>query len=117
MIRELVAVTIESSGDRLLQAADGGEGLATARAQRPDIIFLDINMPVMDGFAVCQALKSDPETRGISIVMLTALGADADRARAKRLGADDYFTKPFSPLTLLRKVDQVLGSRGGPTTR
>ncbi len=111
MVRELVVVTLDGSGDRLLQAADGREGVAVARESRPDLIFLDVNMPVMDGFKVCETLKADPATRGIKIIMLTALGAEADRARARRAGADGYFTKPFSPLELLRKVDQELGPR------
>ena len=111
MVRELVAVTLDGGDDALLQAADGGEGLKIAREYQPDLIFLDVNMPVMDGFAVCQALKSDEQTRGIVVIMLTALGQEVDRDRARRAGADGYFTKPFSPLSLLRKVDEVLGPR------
>jgi len=86
-------------------------GVAIARESRPDLIFLDVNMPVMDGYKVCETLKADPATRDITIIMLTALGAEADRARARRASADGYFTKPFSPLELLRKVDQELGPR------
>lgn len=111
MVRELVAVTLDGSGDHLIQAADGGEGLRLAREHHPDLIFLDVNMPVMDGFAVCQAIKSDATTRDIVIVMLTALGQQVDKDRASRAGADGYFTKPFSPLSLLRKVDEVLAAR------
>ena len=109
MVRELVAATLDGGDYQLLQAADGGQGLSLAREHGPDLIFLDVNMPVMDGFAVCSALKADPKTRPIAVVMLTALGQDADKERAKRAGADGYFTKPFSPLGLLRKVDEVLG--------
>jgi two-component system phosphate regulon response regulator PhoB len=111
MVRELVAVTLDGGDDALLQAADGGEGLKLARECHPDLVFLDVNMPVMDGFAVCQALKSDERTRAIVVIMLTALGQEVDRDRARRAGADGYFTKPFSPLSLLRKVDEVLGPR------
>ena len=117
MVRELVAATLKGGSYTLLQAADGGRGLALAREQTPDLIFLDVNMPVMDGVSVCQALKADPETRGIAVIMLTALGQEADRERARRAGANGYFTKPFSPLSLLRKVDEVLDDPGSAAPR
>lgn len=109
MVRELVAATLKGGAYQLLQAADGGKGLALAREAKPDLIFLDVNMPVMDGVSVCEALKADPDTKGISVIMLTALGQDIDKERARKAGANGYFTKPFSPLSLLRKVDEVLG--------
>ena len=109
MVRELVAATLKGGSYQLLQAADGGKGLALARETKPDLIFLDVNMPVMDGVSVCEALKNDPQTQGISVIMLTALGQEVDKERARRAGANGYFTKPFSPLNLLRKVDEVLG--------
>ena len=62
---------------------------------------------------LCEAIKSDPETRGVTVIMLTALGQDVDKDRARRAGADGYFTKPFSPLNLLRRVDEVLRAREG----
>lgn len=104
-------MTLDGGDDALLQAADGGEGLKLAREYHPDLIFLDVNMPIMDGFAVCQQLKADEGTREIIVIMLTALGQEVDRDRARRAGADGYFTKPFSPLSLLRKVDETLGPR------
>jgi CheY-like chemotaxis protein len=109
MVRELVAATLKGGSYQLLQAADGGKGLQLARETKPDLIFLDVNMPVMDGVSVCEAIKADPTTQGISVIMLTALGQDVDKERARRAGANGYFTKPFSPLNLLRKVDEVLG--------
>jgi CheY-like chemotaxis protein len=112
MVRDLVAATLRGGDYTLIQASDGGEGLTLARQHRPDIVFLDVNMPVMDGVSVCAALKADPETKSATIIMLTALGQDADKDRARRAGADGYFTKPFSPLSLLRRVDEVLQTRG-----
>ena len=109
MVRDLVAATLKGGDYQLLQANNGGEGLELAREHHPDIIFLDVNMPVMDGVSVCEALKADPTTQSISVIMLTALGQDVDKERARRAGANGYFTKPFSPLNLLRKVDEVLG--------
>ena len=112
MVRDLVAATLKGGDYQLLQAADGGSGLELAREHRPDIVFLDVNMPVMDGVSVCEAIKSDPATADVTVIMLTALGQEVDKDRARRAGADGYFTKPFSPLTLLRRVDEVLQARG-----
>jgi two-component system, OmpR family, phosphate regulon response regulator PhoB len=116
MVRDLVAATLKGGDYQLLQAADGGKGLELAREHRPDIVFLDVNMPVMDGVSVCQAIKSDPATANVTVIMLTALGQEVDKDRARRAGADGYFTKPFSPLTLLRRVDEVLRARDGGGT-
>jgi two-component system phosphate regulon response regulator PhoB len=116
MVRDLVAATLKGGDYQLIQAGDGGRGLELAREQQPDIIFLDVNMPVMDGVSVCQAIKADPETSGVTVIMLTALGQDVDKDRARRAGADGYFTKPFSPLNLLRRVDEVLRAREGGGT-
>jgi DNA-binding response OmpR family regulator len=87
---------------------DGEEALRTARERHPRLILLDVNMPRLDGFEVCRALKADAATADIKIVMLTARGADADRARGREAGADDYFIKPFSPVSLLNKVYALL---------
>lgn len=108
-ILELLAATL-GSDDRytLLLARDGEEALRIARSERPDLFLLDILMPKMDGFQVCRALRDDPINAGIKIIMLTALAQPADRARAIEVGADDYFTKPFSPTELLEKVEAVL---------
>lgn len=110
-VRELVEVTLRIGDYKILQAENGPEALKTARAEMPDMILLDVMMPEggMDGFKVCEILKNDPQTSGITIVMLTAKGQDVDKARGKKAGADDYFTKPFSPLALMNKVDEVLG--------
>jgi two-component system, OmpR family, phosphate regulon response regulator PhoB len=104
----LISTTLGSDDFDLLQAGDGQEALELARRERPDLILLDINMPRLDGFQVCQALKNDPETASIKVVMLTARGGDADRARGRECGADDYFVKPFSPIQLLNKVYSLL---------
>ena len=104
----LISTTLGSEDFDLLYALDGQEALDVARRERPDLILLDINMPRVDGFEVCQALKGDPETAGVKVVMLTARGSDADRARGRECGADDYFVKPFSPIQLLNKVYALL---------
>ena len=81
----------------VLTAGDGEEGLEAAGRERPDLMFLDIRMPLLDGYEVCLRLKSDPKLASIRIVMLTHMAEGQDRQRAMAVGADDYITKPFSP--------------------
>jgi DNA-binding response OmpR family regulator len=108
-MRQLVRLTLESGHFEILEAPDGDAALALARAERPDLLFLDWTMPGMAGVEVCRALREDPATAGMRIVMLTARSQDSDRAHAEEMGADDYITKPFSPIELLEKVRDVLG--------
>lgn len=110
-LRKLVRATLESSAYELLEAADGRQGLEIARRERPALVLLDIAMPGLDGLQVCQQLKGNPATRDTVVIMLTALGQEADRQRGFEAGADDYFTKPFSPIALLNKVNEVLSAR------
>ena len=107
-LRRLIGTTLGNADFELLQAVDGEEAVRMAREQHPLLVLLDVNMPRLDGFAVCRELKGDPETAAIKIVMLTARGAESDRTRGREAGADDYFTKPFSPLQLLNKVYALL---------
>ncbi|MFQ5612091.1 MAG: PleD family two-component system response regulator [Anaerolineae bacterium] len=110
-IRELVRVTLRIGDYEIIEASSGDEAVTVAQAERPDLIFLDVMMPQspLDGFEVCRALKGDPRTEGCTIVLLTALDKPEDLAKGEQAGADDYFTKPFSPLQLMNKVDEVLG--------
>jgi two-component system phosphate regulon response regulator PhoB len=109
-VRELVDVTLRIGDYIIWQAASGDQALTLARAEHPDLILLDVMMPTssIDGFEVCRQLKSDPLTQDINIVMLTARGQEADVEMGKTVGADDYFTKPFSPLQLMNKVEELL---------
>jgi DNA-binding response OmpR family regulator len=107
-LRRLIVTTLGEDDFDLFQAADGEEALRAAREHHPGLIVLDVNMPRLDGFEVCRRLKADPTTAGVKVVMLTARGADADRQRAREVGADDYFVKPFSPLQLLNKIYALL---------
>jgi DNA-binding response OmpR family regulator len=108
-MRQLVRLTLETGQFEILEAPDGDTALEVARAEVPDLLFLDWTMPGMAGVEVCRALREDPATAGMRIVMLTARSQDADREHAKAMGADDYITKPFSPIELLEKVRDVLG--------
>jgi DNA-binding response OmpR family regulator len=107
-IVELVRFTLEDEQVEVLEAADGVEALQIARAVRPDLIFLDVRIPELSGFEVCRAIRQDPALCRTAIVMLTALGQEGDRARGRAAGADDYLTKPFSPLALLRLARALL---------
>lgn len=111
-VRRLVRMTLESESYEILEASDGAEALALVREHKPALVFLDVMMPEMSGVEVCAQLKSDPETSQITIIMLTAKAQEADREAGAGAGADDYFTKPFSPLALLTKVDEVLNPKG-----
>ncbi len=110
-IRELVSVTLEIGPYKILTAENGNQALAVARAELPDLMLLDIQMPggTLDGLEVCRALKSDPRTKQIYIIMLTAKGQDWDKQAGQNAGANDYFVKPFSPLALMNKVESIVG--------
>ncbi|MCF6290931.1 MAG: response regulator [Desulfobacterales bacterium] len=109
-VRELVEVTLRVGDYRILQAVSGEEAVGIARSERPELIIMDIMMPGgIDGLQATRILKNDPETKDCKIVMLTARGQETDKARGQEAGADDYFVKPFSPLELIRKVEEILG--------
>lgn len=110
-IRTLIATTLEDvAGFELRQAADGLEALEVAAGTPPSLVFLDVNMPRLDGIGACRRLRELPAVGKATIVMLTAAGPDAE-AEARAAGADLFLTKPFSPLDLLRLVDE-LGTAG-----
>jgi two-component system chemotaxis response regulator CheY len=107
-IRRLIATTLEDvSGYRLAEAANGEEALERALAARPEIVFLDIEMPRVDGLEACRRLRSDPTTAGATIVMLTGETGETAERSAEAAGADLFLTKPFSPLHLLQLVDRI----------
>jgi two-component system phosphate regulon response regulator PhoB len=101
----------------VLTAADGASGLELARKQRPGLIILDLMLPEMDGKDVCRALKSNPLTRSIPILILTAKAEEVDRVIGLELGADDYVTKPFSPRELVLRVKAILRRKEAPDER
>jgi CheY-like chemotaxis protein len=107
-IRKLIATTLEDVGRfEIHEAADGIEALSVARREHPMLVFLDIDMPEVDGIAACRQLREDQSTSATKIVMLTAAHDDAIQRQAANAGADLYLTKPFSPLDLLRLVDRI----------
>ena len=107
-ILELVRFTLEDGQVRVLEASDGLAALDLARAERPALILLDVRMPHLDGVEVCRRLRAEAALGSTRIVMLTAADQEADRARGLAAGADEYLSKPFSPLALLALVRSIL---------
>jgi CheY-like chemotaxis protein len=107
-IRRLIAATLEDvSGYRMTEAGDGEEAVERARQVQPSIVFLDIDMPRLNGIEACRRMKSEPSTADATIVMLTGDSEQDAELEARRAGADLFLTKPFSPLHLLRLVDRL----------
>jgi two-component system, OmpR family, alkaline phosphatase synthesis response regulator PhoP len=113
-IRELIRHHLARDGYRVEEAADGPGGLSKARSGAFDLVLLDLMLPGMTGLEVCKSLKSDPQTAGIPVVMVTAKGEEADIVVGLELGADDYVIKPFSPKVLLARVRAVIRRRSRP---
>lgn len=108
-MREAMRLVLEGEGFVIDEAADGQRALEMMRTEPPDLVFLDMNMPGSSGAEVLTEIRADPVTAGIRVIVVTADGEEG-RARAMAIGADEYFTKPFSPITLLSTVEQVLSS-------
>ena len=120
-IAALIKHTLERSGDAAVETASrGDEALRTISERPPDLVILDLNLPVLSGTEVCRILRQRPETAGLPIIMLTARTSESDRVAGLDLGADDYITKPFSLRELGARVRAVLRRRAtnadGPRT-
>ncbi len=101
---------MEQAGFEVRVAANGDEALELAASFRPDLVLLDIMLPKKSGYEVCQRLKSDPATRDMKVVMVSAKGRDVEVAKGVELGADAYVVKPFSTRELVAKVREMLAS-------
>ena len=106
-MRDAMRLVLEENGHEVDDAADGGRGIELVRGDPPDVLLLDLNIPVVSGEEVMDRLKGDPDTAWVRIVVVTATGEEG-RERALARGADGYITKPFSPLALLQTVERVL---------
>ena len=109
--RELLEAYLEEVGCKVRVAGDGLQAMAEVAASQPDLIILDVMMPRMSGYQVCRQLKSDPATRDILVVMVTALSDIGDAERAVECGADDFLTKPVHKLELVTRVNVLLRYR------
>jgi two-component system phosphate regulon response regulator PhoB len=108
-MREAMRLVLEGEGFEIDEASDGQAALDRVRADPPDLVFLDMNIPGSSGAEVLMQIKADPATDGVKVIIVTADGEEG-RERAIGMGADEYFTKPFSPITLLQTVERVLSS-------
>jgi DNA-binding response OmpR family regulator len=106
-IRDALTYLLEDEGYELLLAKDGAEALQKVRDLRPDILFLDIMMPEINGYDVCRTIKADPLLKDTYVIMLTAKGQVAEQERGKEVGANEYIVKPFSPMEILAKVKSI----------
>jgi CheY-like chemotaxis protein len=107
-IRDALAYILEGEGYRLWMAKDGAEALRKVKSGRPDIVFLDIMMPELNGYDVCRIIKNDPELKKTYVIMLTAQDQVAEQERGKEAGADEYIIKPYSPKEILTIIKRLL---------
>jgi len=112
-LRLLLQATLEDSEYEMLEAQDGLAALAVARAEKPSLVVMDWMMPGMSGVDVVRALKADPETSSIPVILLTARSQAEDRKVGLAAGANAFLSKPFSPLELIRQVEILLGTPQG----
>jgi two-component system phosphate regulon response regulator PhoB len=111
-MREAMRLVLEGEGFVIEEASDGQHALEMVQDAPPDLVFLDMNIPGSSGADVLTSIRSSPETADVRVIIVTADGEEG-RERAIALGADEYFTKPFSPITLLQTVETVLRRPGG----
>ena len=109
ILMEQTLEELEEEGVELLMAVNGEEALATIRAEKPELVFLDVMMPKMNGFEVCSAVKNELSMQNVYIIMLTAKGQEFDKKKGMDVGADLYMTKPFDPDEVLEKSIEILG--------
>ncbi len=107
IVRPLMFI-LKKKGYDVLTASNGEEGLLIARKEKPDLIFLDVMMPKKNGYEVCQELKLDPELKDIYVIILTARGVEPTEDEKQRIGADEFMSKPFSPIKVVEKVSTIL---------
>jgi two-component system, cell cycle response regulator DivK len=108
MNRDMLSRRLERRGYAVAVAADGGQGVELARSERPDLILMDMSLPVLDGWEATRRLKTDPDTSAIPIIALTAHAMAGDQQRALAAGCDDYDTKPIDLNSLLAKIEARL---------
>jgi len=106
--RRLLRDLLTNAGFELLEAVDGEKGVAMAAEQRPDLILMDIQLPVVDGYEATRRIKGNPDLRHIPIIAVTSYALSGDEAKAVAAGCDGYVTKPFSPRQILAQIRQFL---------
>ena len=108
MNRDMLSRRLEKRGYSLTLAVDGGQGVALAKSELPDLILMDMSLPVLDGWDATRQIKADPATKGIPVIALTAHAMESDRQKALEAGCDDFDTKPVELARLLVKIAELL---------
>jgi two-component system alkaline phosphatase synthesis response regulator PhoP len=108
-IVHILDFSLGMEGYDVVTALDGEQALEKIKSEKPDLIVLDIMMPKLDGYEVCKTIKSDPATKHVPVILLSAKGRNVDQKMGFDVGADDYITKPFSPRKLVERINQLLG--------
>ena len=116
-IVHILDFSLGMEGYEVLTALDGEQAVEKARAEKPDLIVLDIMMPKLDGYETCKRLKADPETKDVPVILLSAKGRNVDQKVGFEVGADDYITKPFSPRKLVERINAILGQANSQQRR
>ena len=106
--RQILRDLLEMAGYNMIEARDGAEGVARAAEHRPDLILMDIQMPVMDGYEATRRIKADPDLKSIPVIAVTSYALSGDEDKARAAGCDGYIAKPFSPRRMLAKVREIL---------
>ncbi len=107
--RQILRDLLNAAGYEVIEATDGATGVSMAAEQRPDLILMDIQIPVLDGYEATRRLKADPATRHIPIIAVTSYALVGDEAKTREAGCDGYVAKPFSPRHMLQKVREFIG--------
>ena len=115
-IRRLLSARLGADGHQVIEAADGKQAVESALGEQPDLIVLDRQMPKMDGFEVCEELRSRPEMDGVVILMLTAVTSEDAVLEGIERGVDEYMSKPFSPRELSARIRMLAARRGAVAT-
>lgn len=111
-IRELIKFTLTFAGHQITEAANGEEAVEKAKEVIPDLVMTDVRMPKMTGYQACKAIKENPSTAHIPVVILSAKGQDEEKEQGREAGADEYITKPFETEQLIKRVADILESMG-----
>ncbi len=106
--RQILRDLLGSVGFEILEAEDGASGVSAAKSQRPDLILMDIQMPILDGYEATRRIKANPALRAIPVIVVTSYALSGDEDKARAAGCDDYITKPYSPRQLLAKIKEHL---------
>ena len=106
--RQIIRDLLSSAGYEIIEAVTGGQGVAMAAEHRPDLILMDMQLPVLDGYEATRRIKADPALRDIPVIAVTSYALSGDEAKTREAGCDAYIAKPFSPRELLGKVREML---------